>query len=95
MSTIKIQTVKFHEESKIPVDGERAGLSNVRIKGGNEAPIRHEMTYDTEARMLCITHLVNKTVPPVLVPAENIRYLEPELVEDAPQQTVTVPASKK
>lgn len=75
---IRIQAVKFIHEAKVPVYGERGGLSNVRVRGGNEAPVEHEMLFDETTGILRITHTTRKNEPPTFVHASNCRWLEAE-----------------
>jgi hypothetical protein len=73
MATVRVQSVRFREDAMIPGLGLRGGLSNVRVVGGNESPVLHEMTFD--GLTLRIAHKDSKEKASC-VPAANIAWFE-------------------
>lgn len=75
----KILIVKFKQgnEALVPGLGEKGGLNNDRISGGNETPVVHDMTFDEEAQILTITHLTMPHLhPESMIPIGNIRWMQ-------------------
>ena len=96
MAKINIVSVRFVDEAKIQIYGEKTGLSNVRVQGGNDMPVEHTMIYDTETAILTI-YCTRSNTTPIMVPREQIKWMEEDFgtVVIAPQPVPPTPARKQ
>jgi hypothetical protein len=82
---IKVASVRFQQEVKCVIYGERRGLAN-QPKPGEKPQFDVEMTYDPETCLLTIRPTrPGCDLPPVLIPREGILWMEP-LVEPPVKQ---------